>query len=121
MAKEPQDELEVWLGPALDEMTDEQVDRMRAESARIHERYPDPDEQDLRDAAMNSAVQYLLDETTIDDAGRALALARLEQDRAMAAAQQMAAMAVEDGMSEYQAAERACIDRMTVRKALGKR
>lgn len=116
-------ELEAWLGSALSDLTDEQVDRLATESGRIDGRYPDPDEQDLRDAAMSAAVQYLLDETTIDDAGRALTLARLELGRAMAVAQQLAAMAVEDGTvsSEYQAAERAGIDRMTVRKALGKR
>lgn len=115
-------ELEAWLGPALSDLTGEQIERLMAESDRIGERYPDPDEQDLREAALSAAVQYLLGETTIDDAGRALTKARLEQDRAMAAAQQLAAMAVEDGlMSEYQAADRARIDRMTVRKALGKR
>ncbi len=115
------DDLTAWLGPALDDLTPGQVDRVRAEAARIHDRYPDPDEQPERDAALSATVQYLLGETNLDDAGRALGAARRAQSLAMAAAQQVAAMAAGDGVSEVEAARRAAIDRMTLRKVLGKR
>jgi hypothetical protein len=114
-------ELEAWLGPALPDLTDDQMDRLTVEADRITACYPDPDEQPERDAALSAATQYLLGETTIDDAGRALTAARLELERAMAAAKQLAAMASADGMPDTQAAQRACIDRMTLLKVLGKR
>lgn len=115
------DELEVWLGPALADLTEEQIERLGAETARIHERYPDPDEQDLRDAAMTGAVQYLLGETSLDEAGANLTKARLRLERTMAAAKQVAAMASADGVPDAEAARRARIDRMTLLKVLGKR
>jgi DNA invertase Pin-like site-specific DNA recombinase len=64
--------------------------------------------------------QYLLGETTIADAGESLLRARVRAAEALAAVQQIAVMCVADGMSEAEAARRAGIDRMTVRKALGK-
>lgn len=114
-------ELEAWLGPALPDLSEEQIQRLMAESDRIAARHTHLDEQDLRDAALSAAVQYLLGEATIDDIGRELTLARLAQGRAMAAAKQVAAMASADGMPDTQAADRACIDRMTLLKILGKR
>lgn len=114
-------ELEAWLGPALDELTPEQVDQLHRESDRIGERYPDPDDQDLRDAALSAATQYLLGETSIDDVGRELTEIRLREARAYAAAYQIATLAAEAGMPEAEVARRVGIDRMTVRrKILGK-
>jgi hypothetical protein len=114
-------ELTVWLGPAYEQMTADQLDRFAGETDRIHERFPDRDEQPERDAAMSAAVQYLLGETRPDDAGRALAAARAAVSAAMAASQQIAVMANADGMSEVSAAQATGIDRMTLRKVLGKR
>ncbi len=114
-------ELYDWLGPAREQLTDEQIERLCAETDRIEARHPGPDGQDLRDAAMSAAVQYLLGETTIESAGRALTLARLAEDRAMSAAKQVAAMSVADGMPVKRAAERVGIDRMTLLGVLGKR
>ena len=114
-------ELEAWLGPALPDLTSEQIERLLAEANRIQQRHPGPDEQHEFDAALSAAVQYLLGDTTIDQAGRALTLARLEQDRAMAAAKQIAAMATADGVPDTQAADRACLDRQTLLRVLGKR
>lgn len=113
--------LRVWLSPALPELTAEQLDRLADEDERIDARYPDPDEADLREAALSAAVQYLLGETTVDDAGRRLGHARWEAAMAVAVSQQLAAMAVADGTSEVKAAAAAGIDRMTLRKTLGKR
>jgi hypothetical protein len=116
------DDLRPWLGPAWGDLTPDQRDRLAVESDRIAARYPDPDDQDERDAALSIAVQYLLGETTVGDAGRALINARRELARAMAASKQIAAMAALDGsLSEVKAAEQAAIDRMTLLKVLGKR
>lgn len=112
-------ELEAWLGPALDELTDEQIDRLATDADDISTRHPHDD--DARTAALSAAVQYLLGEVDIDQAGSALLAARRVEADAYAAAQQLAAMAVTDGMPEAEAARRAGIDRMTVRKVLGKR
>lgn len=114
-------ELRNWLGPALEELTSEQVDRLTRESHTISTRYPDPDEQDLRDAALSAAVQYLRGETSIDDAGSTYTAARLATNRLQAASRQIAAMASTDGMPDLQAARRSGVDRMTLLKDLGKR
>jgi GH24 family phage-related lysozyme (muramidase) len=116
----PERTIEAWLGPALDEMTEEQIDRMQQAADRIDDRYPDPDDEQEREAARIAACQYLLGETTIDDARESLLRVRVRAGEALAAAQQIAVMCVADGVSEAEAARRAGIDRMTVRKALGK-
>jgi len=51
-------ELEAWLGPALSDLTTEQVDRLLAEAQEIHARYPGDEES--QDAALSAAVQRLL-------------------------------------------------------------
>lgn len=55
-------ELEAWLGPALGDLTPEEVDRLLAEAQEIHARYPGVDQEDERDAALSAAVQRLLDD-----------------------------------------------------------
>lgn len=114
-------ELVAFLGPAAEALDADDVDRLMAECDRIDARYPHSDEEPERQAALGAAVAYLLSDTRPDDAGRQLNAARRAQADAMAASQQIAAMAVADGMSEVRAAEATAIDRMTLRKALGKR
>lgn len=115
------DDLRPWLGPAWDQLNAGQRFRLAEEVHLIDERYPDPDESYLREAAMTAAVQYMLGDLHPDDAGRSLTEARLAQARAMAASKQVAVMACHDGADEADMARRTCIDRMTVRKVLGKR
>lgn len=55
-----------------------------------------------------------------DEAGKALADARDRLDLAMRAAEIVTRCAVEDGISEVEVARRVGVDRMTVRKWLGK-
>lgn len=110
-----------WLGPAAEEMTDEQVERFAAISRDVDRRYPDVDEQPMRDAALGAAVQYMLGETTPEDARRALGEARMAEACASAASQQIAVMLVEEGTYEIPAAEAVGISRPTLRRALGKR
>jgi hypothetical protein len=114
-------DLIAWLGPAADDLTPDQIDRLHREAQRIYSRYPDPDDQELRDAALSAAVQWLLGDITLERAREELVSARIAAARASAAAQQVAVMAHGDGMPESRAAAAAGIDRMTLRRALGKR
>ena len=111
----------VWLGPAADDLTEGQRERFAAEWDEIDARYPDPDDSDERLAALAACVQYLLGETDVYQAGFEREAAQREAARAYAASRQVARMAALDGASEVQAARSASIDRMTLRKDLGKR
>lgn len=115
------DELRPWLGPAWDDLTPEQRDRLAEESDRIAARYPKADHEEYRQEALNAAVQYLLGETTVDAAGEAYIPAKQSAARLLAAARQVAYMASADGMPDAQAARRSGVDRMTLLKDLGKR
>lgn len=113
--------LAAWLGPALDQLTDEQLVRLTAESRAIDARYPDEDDGHLREAALSAAAQYLLGDTEPGDFGRVLTAARLAEAQAYAASQQVAAMLCHDNPRyETRAAELTGIDRMIVRRMLGK-
>src|SRR5690606_36664379 len=91
------------------------------EAHSIYGRYPDPDDQELRDAALSAAVQWMLGETTLERAREQLVSARIAAARASAAAQQVAVMAHADGMPESHADAAVGIDRMVLREPLGKR
>lgn len=115
-------ELSAWLGPAADDLTDDQLTRIVHEERRITERYPDPDDRHLWDAAMSATVQYLLGDTAPEDAARALTTARAEATRAFAASVQIATMlAADNPRYKATAATRTGIDRMSLLKALGER
>lgn len=114
-------ELDAWLGDTRADLTDDQYTRLREEAAEIERRYPDPDDVADRDAALSATVQYLLGEITPIAAGAALARARIAAREASVTAQQVSRLAVLDGTPEAQAARDVGIDRMTVRKVLGKR
>lgn len=115
------DDLMAWLGPAADDLTPEQVERVSAESRDIAVRYPDRDEQQERDAALSAVVRYLLGEATPEDAAHALATARQAQRLAFVAALAIAVALVRDGEPKAAAARRAGVDRMSLLKALGER
>jgi hypothetical protein len=115
------DALKAWLGPAADDLTPEQIERV-AEAARdIDRRYPDPDDEDKRQAALSATVQYLLGEITPEDASRALVEARRREREAYVAALQVAVLMVRDGGGKKPAADACGIDRMGLLKALGER
>lgn len=113
-------ELESWLGPALDEMTGEQVEQLHVVVEEIHERWPDVDDGDNRQAASVAALQHILGEVSPTERGHNLRRARDAEREAVVASRQAALMAVRDGMSESQAARETGLDRMTVRRTLGK-
>jgi DNA-binding CsgD family transcriptional regulator len=58
--------------------------------------------------------------TQLDRAGQRLAQARQAETAALAEAMALAKTAISEGMSEVEAARRAQVNRMTLRKHLGK-
>ena len=115
------DDLMAWLGPAAEDLTAEQIEQVAVAARDIAERYPDPDDSHLRDAALSATVQYLLGDITAEDADRALIEARQREQEAYAAALQVAVMLRGDGEQKATAARRAGVARMSLLKALGER
>lgn len=133
-------EIEAWLGDDHG-LTDEQVEELRQISDDIYARYctpadgvddPEMVEADLaqaseeeRDAALQTAYRLLLgDEKVIAELARERTVARREEARAAAGLRQAALMVIEPGTrhdrSEAAFARRVGVDRMTMRKWLGK-
>lgn len=111
-------DIDTWL--AGTPLTDEQRDRFAEAWGAVSDRYPDPDDQDERDAALSAALQYLLGETVPADAGRSLARARHQQLLATATARQIAIMAIADGATENALHGQLEVTRRTLRQWLGK-
>lgn len=113
-------DMQEWAGPAWGELTEAQQRALDDLGDEVADRYPDDDDQPLRDAALSAAVQYWLGETTLDDAGHELRRARQAEAEARAAARQLAILAAADAVPETQIAARLGVDRQPVRKWLGK-
>lgn len=113
-------ELDAWLGELRDELTDEQYDRLLSEARDIEARFPGRDQDEEQDAALAATLQWIQGDTSLEKAADALVRARAAEREASIHAQQVARLAVLDGMSEVEAARRAGLTRPTVRKALGK-
>lgn len=108
-------DLKVWLGPAVDQLDEDQLALLQRESDRLDRIYPDPDEIPLWTAAMSATVQYVLGETTVEAVGKALGAARWELALAMAVAKQVAVVATQSpSVSDPQASFQAGIDRKSL-------
>jgi hypothetical protein len=133
-------EIEAWLGDDHG-LTADQVEELRRISEDIYARYCTPEAdvddpemveadlaqatEDEREAALTTAYRLLTgDEDVVDEQAGELADARRADARAKAALQQAALMTVEPGTrgerSEAAFGRRVGVDRMTVRKWLGK-
>jgi copper oxidase (laccase) domain-containing protein len=121
MANTQHHEILAWLGPAADELTPEQVDRLAREADDIAAYYPDPDDADQREAALTAACRYLLGELTLEQAGQERRATQVAEARARTAAIQVAAMVARDGADKAPTARAAGIDRMTLLRRLGER
>lgn len=111
-------ELEAWLGDdhGLD---DAQFDELLAEADEIEERYPDPDDQAERDAALSAAYRLKIEpaETVLADFREQRAKARAAESAASAGLQQAAQSVInDDHFTEAGFARAVGVDRMTVRK-----
>jgi hypothetical protein len=79
------------------------------------------DDDRLRDAALLAAARYLAGEVTPSEVGKTLARARAKADEQLAIARTVATLAVSDGEAESVTAREIGVDRMALRKWLGKK
>lgn len=107
MRKMQRYELDVWLG---DDWTDEQRDKIAEDYSAWEDAHPDAGEEDGE--AMLTAIAQHHD--------RALSIPNLDRVRREARAAVVVSVTL-GGMTEAEAARAAGVDRMTVRKWLGKR
>lgn len=117
-------ELIAWLGEGQSDLLDEAVTQLFATANDIEARILDPI---AREGALEAAL-YLLkngSEIVVSVLSRRLHDARIAETKALAALRQAAVTIIHEGgrhaESEYGFAEASGIDRMTVRKWLGKR
>lgn len=95
------------------------IDLFHEAWTRLHERYPD--DQDLRESGLLAAAMFLSGELTPQDLGKAVAHHRREAEETLAAARSVGELAVKKGAAESPTAAALGVDRMTLRKWLGKR
>ncbi|MFB6984427.1 hypothetical protein [Streptomyces sp. NPDC056304] len=109
--------MRAWLGDGHG-LDNGQVAELMRTSDEISERYPDADDQDLRDAALGTAYRLMIgDDSVVDEYAETRAHAKRMEACAMAALEQGALTLVPSKqMTEKDYAERAGVDRMTVRR-----
>lgn len=116
-------ELEAWLGDDHG-LSEDELTELLDEANEIDERYPDPDDQAERDAALSAAYRLMTEpvEDVLADYGKQRSDARAVASAASAALQQAARTVVAEGkLSEAGFSRVAGVDRMSVRKWLDKR
>ena len=65
-------ERDAWLGPALEEMSDEQLEAFDDATRQIFDRYPaDDDDPTARTGALSGALMVILGDDTLDGLGGA--------------------------------------------------
>ena len=116
-------EIEAWLGDFAHELTDEQVDDLVRISDDIADRYPDPDDGDVRQSALIAAHRMMTGDTdVITELGQSWMRASIALAEAKAGLVQAALVREDTGaVSEAEFARQAGVDRMTVREWTGKR
>lgn len=119
-------ELEAWLGDQHG-LSQEQLQELLKHAHAIEETYPDPDATAERDEALAAAYRLTTDDEdlmmdVIEEYGQLLLQARQTEARALAGLRQATLMLVPAGeVTESAMARMGNVDRMTVRKWLGKR
>jgi hypothetical protein len=115
-------ELESWLGDdhGLDE---DQLAELLDTANEIEDRYPDPDDQDERTAALTVAYRLAQgQDEVVDELAKERADARATESRALAGLRQAALTLIpSESRTEAGFAKQAGVDRMAVRSWLGKR
>lgn len=113
-------ELTAWLGDDHT-LTEDQFTDLLWQADEIEAHYPDPDDHDERAAALTVAYQLIAGSgDVVGDLAAALADARTRQLRALAGLERAAIITIPAAETESGFARRAGVDRMTVRKWLGK-
>ncbi|MFJ5635086.1 hypothetical protein ACIQF5_20915 [Streptomyces goshikiensis] len=114
-------EIEAWLGDDHG-LTDDQVNELTVTAQEIAERCPGPDDAAEREAALTVAYRLKAGHTgVVEELAATRARARAEELLAYAGLRQAALILIAEGESESRFQRRAGVDRMTVRKWLGKR
>lgn len=116
------DELEAWLGPVMDEASEEQLERIVEASKAIDRRYPIPDGGCLADVvterndALSAAVQVILGDSTLEE--KAAEYSRAQLAAFAAHAQQTGALIAEGQVAtKVELARRSGLSRVSVDKA----
>lgn len=114
-------ELEAWLGDNHS-LTAGQLDELLRTASEIGERYPNPDDQLERDAALSTAYQLMAtDQDVVEGLAREREAAKNAELQALAGLRQAALALIPHGdATEAGFARKAGIDRMTIRRWLGK-
>ena len=112
------DRLADYLGDFADELTDEQRDRLVSVAEQIEGRYHE-DLTEERLAALNAASMLAFGDSTLGTLADEWRAAR-ERERAAMAARTGAIMYAAGEMSQAEIVTATRVNRMTVRKALGK-
>ncbi|MFJ1782437.1 hypothetical protein ACIOKA_37660 [Streptomyces anulatus] len=115
-------ELEAWLG-ADHSLTSDQIAELLRTANEIGERYPDPDDQLERDAALSTAYQLMAtDQDVVEGLAREREAAKNAELQALASLRQAALTLIPRGdATESGFAKKSGVDRMNVRRWLGKR
>ncbi|MFF8408967.1 hypothetical protein [Streptomyces omiyaensis] len=111
-------ELDAWLGDNHG-LADDDIEQLLTEANEIEERYPDPDDQPERAAALEVAYRLRIEpaESVLADFSEQRAKARAAEAVASAGLQQAAQSVIPAGqLSESAFARHVGVDRMTVRK-----
>jgi hypothetical protein len=115
-------ELEAWLGDDHS-LNEDQLTELLDTANEIEERYPDADDQIERDAALSTAYRLALGEDeVVDELAKQRVDARTAEVQALAGLRQAALLLIPTGSrTEAGFAKQAGVDRMAIRKWLGKR
>ncbi|RCH70421.1 hypothetical protein DT019_02745 [Streptomyces sp. SDr-06] len=116
-------ELEAWLGDNH-ALNGNQIAELHRAADDIAQQYPDADDRDDREAALTAAYRLMTEapEDLVAELGRERIDARLAERKAFIGLRQIAVTRINNGdATEAGFAKQAGIDRMTVRKWLGKR
>lgn len=112
--------LDAWLGDT--ELTEDQHTQFAAAASEIAARYPDADDETERDIALSVALQMILGEAdSVQSLGVERTRLRTEAHLAEVRLYERIRWALAAGESENGLANRAGLDRMTIRKLAGKR
>lgn len=116
-----QHELDAWLGDDHG-LNDEQVRDLLWRADEIEARYPDPDDQDERTAALTVAHRLISGEQgVVEELAKSRAEAKAAEISALAGLREAALIRIGTTDTEAGFARAANVDRMAVRKWLGKR
>lgn len=111
--------IRTWLGESHDALTKADLERFTSAWDRIHATYPDDSDTQIRDVALNTALQYIRGETTPAKIGVNMRRVKAQRAAVNAAAKEIAILAHADGVTETDLAKDIGVDRgNTIRRWL---